>query len=147
MKNRGKQRGIFIVEMMVVIAIIAILSQIILPTYQNSVRKTARVAAKGTLFDIVSRQEQYFLNNRSYAASLAALGLTDPMYVDKMTESVPADDGGRVYQISLANTSNTSFDVVATAVMRQAEDSCGNFTLRSDGTKVASGATGSAVCW
>lgn len=146
-RTKHGQQGLFIIELMVVIAIIAILAQVVLPTYQNSVRKSARTAAKGALFDLVSRQEQYFMNNRGYAGDLAALGLSDPYYIDKMTESVAGTDGSRVYQISLASTTSTSYDAVATALMGQLKDSCGNFTMRSNGAKEVSGATGAAVCW
>jgi type IV pilus assembly protein PilE len=97
--------------------------------------------------DVVMRQEQHFLNNRSYGTTLASLGLPDPLYVDKTSEAVSAGDPQRVYQVTLANTSNTAYDAVATPLLDQLEDACGTFTLTSTGVKTASGAAGSDACW
>ena len=140
-------RGFSLVELMVVLAIAGILAAVALPSYQNSVKKSARTAARGVLFDVVSRQEQYFLNNKSYATTLAALGLPAAYYVDNTAKPVIATSSDRVYAITLANTSATAFDAVATPQLEQASDSCGNFTLKSDGTQSASGALGASECW
>ena len=50
--------------------------------------------------DIAMRQEQHFLNNRSYGTTLASLGLPDPYYVDKTASAVAKENDSRVYQIT-----------------------------------------------
>ena len=97
--------------------------------------------------DVVMRQEQHFLNNRSYGSSLGSLGLPDPFYVDKTAEAVAGSNGRRVYKITLANTSGTAFDAVATPILDQESDTCGKFTLTSTGAKSVSGAAGADACW
>jgi type IV pilus assembly protein PilE len=139
--------GFTLIELMIVLLILAVLSAVALPAYQDSGRKTGRAAAKGALMDVAMRQEQFFINNKSYAGTLTALGLPDPYYIDKKTDQVAATDGARIYQLTLANTTAIAYDAVATAVLDQAADSCGNYTLKHDGTRAVSGGAGSATCW
>ena len=147
MKPKHSMRGMTLIEILIVLVILAALAAIAMPTYQGSVRKTGRAAAKGALMDVAMRQEQYFINNKGYATALTGLGLPDPYYVDKTTEQVAGTDSSRVYQLTLANASATAYDAVATALLEQSADGCGNYTLKSDGSRSVSGATGNAVCW
>ena len=144
---RNRQVGFSVIELLIVLVVFAILAAVVLPSYRDSIRKSGRTAAKGALMDIAMRQEQHFLNNRSYGTSLDSLGLPDPYYVDKTAEAVAAENDRRVYQITLDNATATSYDIVATALLDQAKDGCGNFTMTSTGVKTASGGVGSAVCW
>jgi type IV pilus assembly protein PilE len=142
-----KTSGFTVVELLAVLVVLAILATIAMPMYQNSVRKGSRTAAKGALMDVALRQEQFFLNNRSYSSNLTGLGLPDPYYVNKTSDSVAASDPGRVYQISLDNAGTTAFDAVAAAVLDQAKDGCGNYTLTSTGNRTVSGGAGTTACW
>lgn len=135
------------VEALVVVVVFAILATVALPAYQESIRKSGRTAAKGALMDVALRQEQFFLNNRSYSTSLSALGLPDPYFVNKTADSVASTDPGRVYRITLANTSAVAYDAVATPVRDQAVDLCGNYTLTSTGNRSVSGTAGQTACW
>jgi type IV pilus assembly protein PilE len=145
--RRGKSGGFTFIEMLVVVVVFALLAMIVLPSYRDSVRKSGRAAAKGALMDVAMRQEQFFLNNRSYSSSLSALGLPDPFFVNKSSDNVTATNAGRVYRITLNNTSATAFDAVATAIADQAGDVCGNYTLTSTGDRQVSGSAGADVCW
>ncbi|MEP5766480.1 MAG: type IV pilin protein [Halieaceae bacterium] len=139
--------GFTLIELLIALVIIGILAMVALPTYKDSVRKSGRTAAKGALLDIALRQEQYFLNNRGYSTTLTALGLPDPYLIDKKSDMVGSTDQRRVYKVTLANTSNTSFDAVATPQLDQTADGCGSYTLNADGTRSVSGTVGSDNCW
>lgn len=145
--RRHRSAGFTMVEALVVVVVFAILATITLPAYQNAVRKSGRSAAKGALMDVALRQEQFFLNNRSYSTSLANLGLPDPYFVNKSSDVVAGADPSGVYRVTLANTSATAYDAVATPVHNQTEDLCGNYTLTSTGNRSVSGAAGQAACW
>jgi len=142
-----RSAGFTLIEILIVLVIMAILVSVAFPGYEDSMRKSARMAAKGALMDVVSRQEQYFMNNKTYADSLVALGLPDPYYVDRKNDRVNSSDANRVYQLTLANVTTTTFDALATPLHRQVEDVCGSYTLKADGSRAVSGSPGASVCW
>lgn len=141
------QAGFTLIEIMIVLAILSILVTVAFPTYESSIRKSARTAAKGALMDVAARQEQFFMNNKSYSSSLTGLGLPDPYYIDKKNDGVTSTDANRAYQLSLENVTGTSFDAKATPQLSQTADVCGSYTLKADGSKVVTGAPGTSVCW
>ena len=70
--------GFTLIELMIVIAIVGILAAVAYPAYQDHVRKSNRAAAQGFMMDVAQRQQSYMMNNRSYATSLATLGIVLP---------------------------------------------------------------------
>ncbi len=77
----GLNRGFTLIELMIAVAIVAILAMIALPTYTAQMVKGRRSAAEAVLLDIAQRQQQYLLDVRSYAANSAALNTTIPVNV------------------------------------------------------------------
>jgi type IV pilus assembly protein PilE len=70
-----KENGFTLIELMITVAIIAILASIAYPSYQDSVRKTRRAAAQADLMKLASFMERTFTTSNSYAsAALPALG-------------------------------------------------------------------------
>jgi type IV pilus assembly protein PilE len=146
-KSKNSMSGLTLIELLIVLVIIGILTAISVPAYQGSVHKAGRTAAKGGLMDVAMRQEQFFMNNKTYSTTLANLGLPDPYFLDKTTAQVAGSNLARVYKLTLANTSSTAYDAVATAVLHQSTDGCGNYKLTSNGTRSVTGVVGTAACW
>ena len=71
MKRFGA-RGFTLIEMMIVVAIVAILAAVALPSYTAHVVRAARVQAQAELLELASLQEKIFLNSNSYSASVTA---------------------------------------------------------------------------
>jgi type IV pilus assembly protein PilE len=77
-----RQKGFTLIELMVVVTIVAILGAIALPSYREYVKRGHRRAAQSAMMDIVNRQQQFFVANRTYAATA------------DLCPSVPADVAG-----------------------------------------------------
>lgn len=122
--GRNRQSGFTLVEIMIVVAIIAILASIALPAYTEHVRKGHRAAAQSEMMDIVNRQQQFFLANRAYAESLDELGYALP-------EEVDARYGADVVADNDATPPN--FTITFTAEGAQVDD--GDLSLDSEGVK------------
>lgn len=119
-----RQRGFTLVELMIVVAIVAILASIALPAYQDQVRRGHRAAAQTEMMDIATRQQQFFLANRSYATSLANLNYALPPEVDARYDAeVVADNAA----------APPTFTITFTATGSQSAD--GNLTLNNAGVK------------
>jgi type IV pilus assembly protein PilE len=77
MMSQKQVAGFSLLELMIVIVIVAILAAVAYPSYQQHIVRTNRAAAQQYLLEVSSLQHQFILDNRSYAATLAALG-TNP---------------------------------------------------------------------
>ena len=64
--------GFTLMEVMITVAIIAILAAVALPNYFDYVTQSRLVEAKTSLADMRTRMEQYFLDNRSYPGGCVA---------------------------------------------------------------------------
>lgn len=124
----NRQRGFTLIELMITVAIVAILASIALPSYQEYVKRGHRAAAQSEMMDIANRQQQFFLANRGYAASLGALSYTVPADVAARYDGATAADN---------NATPPSFTITFTPKGAQAGD--GDLVLTSAGAKTRAG--------
>lgn len=129
-----KQAGFTLVELMITVAVVGILAVTAYPTYQNFLLKGNRAAAQSHLMDIAQRQQQYLMDARSYAGSVAALNMTTPTEVSNY------------YTIAIVTAAGTppTFTATATPSGKQTADTCGTMSLDNNGAKTAAQTTG---CW
>jgi type IV pilus assembly protein PilE len=124
--QRRTRRGFSIIELMIVVVIIGVLAAIAFPSYQASVRKSNRGAAKALLMDAAMRQTQFLLDRRSYASDTTELGL-----------SVPEDVSSN-YAVSIAATAGPppAFTVTAAPKAGTIQEGDGILTIDSTGQKL-----------
>lgn len=67
-------RGFTLIELMIVVAVVAILTAIALPSYQRYVQKSRRTDAKNAVLDLASREERFFSVNNTYTNDPTKLG-------------------------------------------------------------------------
>jgi type IV pilus assembly protein PilE len=127
--------GFTLIELMIAAAIVAILAGVAWPSYQEYVRRGNRTEAQSVLMDLAQKEQQYFLDARSYATTLTALNATVPA-------SVSSNYAAPVFTVSAGTP--PSFSISMTPSGNQANDSCGTLTIDSAGNKTSS--SGSR-CW
>jgi len=71
-------RGFTLVEMLITIAVIAILAGVAWPSYESYVRRSKRATAQSALMTIANREQAHLLDLRGYTTSLAALNVSAP---------------------------------------------------------------------
>ncbi len=128
--------GFSLLELMVTLAIAAILAAIAYPSYQDSLRKGRRADGHTALVDIAARQEQYFLDNKTYASTMTALGFS----------ANPANSPEEFYQIRVKAAAascpiTTCFLLEGAPRRAQVNDSCGTLSIDSLGEKLPTN------CW
>ena len=144
----GGQRGFTLLELMIVVAIVAIISAFAFPSYMEYVVNTKRTAATSALLQIADRQQQFFMDNKTYTADLTDLGLAaNPLFLSDDGSSVAAGDDDVVYLLTLANVTATTYTAIAAPMAGQLkrDAECGTMTLNQAGTKDALG--GGDDCW
>ncbi len=72
MKN--KSRGFTLVELMVTVAVVAIIAAVAIPSYRDYVRRANRVDATAALLRLASNQERFYLQNNTYASDAQMAG-------------------------------------------------------------------------
>ena len=140
--------GFTLIEVMIVVAIVAIILTVALPAYFDQIRKTKRSLAKSELMSIMARQEQFFVNNKRYATSMTDLGYAaNPFAIDADGTEVLVTAGSRIYTVQFAaGATTTAFTLQAVPQLDQAKDVlCGTLAVTSLGAKSATGS--GAGCW
>jgi type IV pilus assembly protein PilE len=144
----SRQRGVTLLELMIVVAIIAIISAFAYPSYMNYVVNTKRAVGTSTLLQIADRQQQFFMDNKRYAATMTDLGFPANPYVvaDDGTSTIAADTDA-VYSLALSNVAGTTYTVTATPLHGQGkrDTKCANLIINQAGAKSSS--TGYGGCW
>ena len=121
------QKGMTLIELMIVVAIIGIISAIAYPSYQSYVEKTRRTTAQGKMLELAQWMERAYTANGSYPTATASL----PLALRNIPETAPFQ-----YKVTLASGATaTSFTLIATAEGSQVGDDCGNLSLSNTGVK------------
>jgi type IV pilus assembly protein PilE len=139
--------GMTLVELMIVVAVVAILGTIANASYRRYLLRTNRTDAMTTLLQIQVSQEKFFLQNNSYATTLAQISAAPPGGLGIALGAGGVTTGGH-YVISLPVGTATTYTAVATATAGQTGDiaACQTLNINEQGTKGPAAAV-AAKCW
>ena len=132
-------KGFTLIELMIVVAVVAILAAVAVPSYRSYVLRSHRTVAINAILDLGSREARYYTTNNNYTGSLTTLGYAaDPMQLPSSTNTY--------YNLSVSSATSATFTLSAAPVGNQANDTCGTYTYTDLGLKgISSGSVSS--CW
>ncbi len=138
--RHASQRGVTLIELMIVTVIVGILASVAYPSYQQYILRSKRSEGKAMLLDIAARQERFFFDENSYTDDLTELGFASaaPLSAeDNYEASVEAGESGDIA---------TSYKLTVTPQFGGGDAECGALILDSRGTQTsANGAL--ERCW
>ena len=148
MKHMRRQRGMTLIELVVVIMIVGVLAAVAIPSYRAYVIRSQRSDAKDALLALATQQEKFYLQCNTYATVIAGA----PNCLAGELQAADASENGW-YDLAIDAADATSFTVTATAIAgeNQAQDTeCQTFTVTDRGVRTAAddgGTDNTAECW
>lgn len=132
-----KNKGFTLVELLIVMAILALIVAYALPSYRNHVAKSKRVEAQNKLLETAGMLEKYYANNNTYPTSLRTGGARP---LNLQNSFLQWED----YQVVASWGAGGGWTLRAVARGSQAtyDTSCGTITLNNLGAKGPS-----KECW
>jgi type IV pilus assembly protein PilE len=162
-----KQTGLTMIELVIVMALIAILSAIGYPIYAEQVAKTRRSDAQGALLAFANAMERHAAANPTTGYDGAGDGYdAGPPRVlgnrvgapdaDVFPREAPLNSTEKFYDLSIQAVTmdgnyGRAYVIQAVPKGRQVNDDCGTFTLSSQGVRALinrpAGFDPDAACW
>lgn len=142
MKHAGP-KGFTLIELMITVAIVAILAAIAYPLYQNQVMETRRSIAAVCLTEVSQFMERFYTTNLRYDRTTGGVAVAIPALQCRT-------DIAAHYTISFSgNPTATAYTVQAVPQGAQAarDTRCGTLTLNQAGARTESGTGTVTECW
>lgn len=126
--------GFTLIELMIAIAVVAILAAIALPSYQSYVRRANRAQIEASMMNIAQLEERYFTANNTYCTSSVTCTW------------LASYDGSNNYSIAVNLDPNAGYSIAATTNAGYSDPDCGNLALTGLNQKSSQFGT-AATCW
>lgn len=154
--GRGAQRGFTLIELMITLAIVAILSAIAYPSYKDYIARGRRAEAQSQLMQAAQWMERFYAENYAYDQNTAGVAVAT-MLAARYSQSPTSGTAAYTIAVAVTGTGSTStYTVTATRAGTMVGDKCGNFQITSTGVRqlvsytASAGATQVAAmqsCW
>jgi type IV pilus assembly protein PilE len=141
--KHARVAGFTLIEVMITVAIVAILAAVALPSYFDYLTRSRLVEAKTNLTDMRTRMEQYFLDNRAYPTACIA-----PAAGAAGAGNIYLPASQKFFAVTCPTLTANTYTVIATG---QGNMSAFVFAINEKNerstTSVPSGWTNPGTCW
>ena len=149
-RSARAQRGVTLIELMIVLLIVGLLASIAVPSYRQYVLRSHRVEAQTALMNLAAAQEKHYLVCNTYTDAIdgpsdtacdvdRGLGFGD---FDADVDGLQTENGW--YTITIDDADAETYTATATAIGSQADDvDCTTFSIDAAGRREAE----SEECW
>ena len=133
--TRRRGAGFTLLELVVVVAIVAILASLAIAGYEFAIRKARRSAAQGCVAEGAQFMERFYTTNLNYAQDLGGNGVALPACSGDVA-------GAYLVGFAAGQPTATTFVIQAVPQGRQARDACGTMSMNQTGRRLPE-----ADCW
>lgn len=147
--QRCAARGFTLIEVMITVAIVAILAAIALPSYAEYLRRGSLPDAFNSLSDYRIKLEQYYQDHRNYGEGGAGSACADGAPAPTWNTFAPASVRGFTFACQITAAAGQAYRLTATGATGRAVGHV--YTLTSDNQQATTTFKGEAVagknCW
>jgi type IV pilus assembly protein PilE len=148
---RRRATGFTLLEVMIVVAVLALLASIGLPSYRDYIDRGRRAEGKQALMLAAQRLERFYTDNNCYPSSGAGCGAASSSAAALTAAGVAAfsGDAAATSRYTLAVTLNAQdYTLTATPANGFSDARCGDLTLANTGARgVSASGADLAFCW
>jgi type IV pilus assembly protein PilE len=149
-------QGFTLIELMISVAIVAILAAVAFPSYTQYVAKARRADARNQLLQVAQFMQRFYAANDRFDQDRSGSSVATAM---PAAMAVSPTDSIAIYQLNPAITgletptfsvTNSAYTLTMSPISGRsmAADACGSFTLTSTGVRGVAGATLTRdQCW
>lgn len=132
------RRGFSLIELMIAVAIVAIIAAVALPSYREYVNRGNRAEARANLMEGAQFMERFYAASNQYVNTDSST----PTLPTRLNQSSPT------YSITVTATV-AAFTLTATPGGSMSGDKCGALVMTQTGAKLAPNASGISAtdCW